>query len=225
MEERESEKILDEAIKALNNEQIPPGPPEELAHATLAKLTEDSGQTNNVSGSRKIRLIEILRVPSHFTKVAAAAVFLIMAGYATGRLLSPKPLDVEQIRAALEPEIRKNVLGQVDQYLQSSLTASFTQFREQYQRDMSQFATYTIAASGATTNQRLEQLIEAINQAQTKDRQWFAAALSEIELNQLEGDAQLSNALTTFAARTEQNMAQLMSLNRPDSQLLDESKN
>jgi uncharacterized protein (DUF885 family) len=124
---------------------------------------------------------------------------------------------MEQIRTALEPEIRKNVLGQVDQYLQSSLTASFAQFREQYQRDMSQYVAYTLAASGTATNQRLEQLIEAINQAQTKDRQWFAAALSEIELNRLEGDAQLSNALTTFAARTEQNMAQLLSYTEPDT--------
>jgi hypothetical protein len=215
MKKRESEKNLDEAIKALNNEQIPLGPSEELTNATIAKLTEDSGQTNAVSNSRRILFVEILKVPGNFTKVAAAVVFLIMAGYATGRLLSPKPLDVEQIRAALEPEIRKNVLGQVDQYLQSSLTASFTQFREQYQRDMNQFAAYTLAASGTATNQRLEQLIEAINQAQTKDRQWFAAALSEIELNRLEGDAQLSNALTTFAARTERDMAQILSYAQP----------
>ena len=225
MKEKESEKILDEAIKALNNEPIPSGPSEELANATLAKLTEDSGQTNSVSSGRRIRFVEILKVPNYFTKIAAAVVLLLVAGYATGRLLSPKPPDIEQIRAALEPEIRKNILGQVDQYLQSGLTASFARFREQYQRDMNQYVAYTLAASGTATNQRLEQLIEAINQAQTKDRQWFAAALSEIELNQLEGDAQLSNALTTFAARTEQNMAQLLSLNRPDSQLLDESKN
>ena len=226
MKERESEKNLDEAIKALNNEQIPSGPSEELANATIAKLTEDSGQTDTISNSnsRRIRFIEILKVPGNFTKVAAAVVLLIMAGYATGRLLSPKPLDMEQIRAALEPEIRKNVLGQVDQYLQSSLTASFTQFREQYQRDINQFAVYTLAASGTATNQLLEGLIEAINQAQTQERQWFAAALGEMELNRLKGDAQLSNALTRFAAQTEQNMAHLLSNNQSDSQFPDESK-
>ena len=217
MEERESEKILDEAIKALNSEQIPPGPPEELAHATIAKLTEFSGQTNTVSSGRQIRLIEILKIPRNFTKVAAAAVLLIMFGYTSGRLLSPKPPDMEQIRAALEPEIRKNILGRVDQYLQSSLTASFARFREQYQRDMSQYAAYTLAASGAATNRLLEGLIESINQAQTQDRQWFATALGEMELNRLKGDAQLSNALATFAAQTEQNMAQILSYNQPDT--------
>ena len=225
MKERESEKILDEAIKALNSEQIPSGPSEELANATLAKLTEDSGQTNTVSSGRRIRFVEILKVPTNFTKVAAAAVLLIMTGYATGRLLSPKPPNMEQIRAALEPEIRRNVLSQVDQYLQSSLTASFTRFREQYQRDMSQYATYTLAASGAGTNQRLEQLIEAINQSQTQDRQLFAAALSEIELNRLEDNARFSSAFASFAAQTEQNISQILSYTQPDSQLPDESKN
>ena len=225
MKERESEKILDEAIKALNNEQIPSGPSEELTNATIAKLTENSGQANAVSNGRRIRFVEILNLPGNFTKVAAAVVLLLMAGYATGRLLSPKPLDMEQIQAALEPEIRKNILGQVDQYLQSSLTTSFTQFREQYQRDMNQFAVYTMAASGAATNQLLEQLIESINQAQTQDRQWFVAALGEMELNRLKGDAQLSNALASFAAQTEQNMTHLLSNNQPDSQLPDESKN
>jgi hypothetical protein len=221
MKEKESEKILDEAIRALNNEQIPPGPSEELANATIAKLTEDSGQTNTVSSGRQIRFIEILKSPDYFTRFAAAAVLLIMAGFATGRLLSPKPPDMQQIRAALEPEIRRNILGQVDQYLQSSLTASFTQFREQYQRDMHQYAAYTLAASGSATNQLLEQLIESINQAQTQERQWFASALGEMELNRLKGDAQLSNALTTFAAQTEQNMAHLLSYNQPDSLIPD----
>jgi hypothetical protein len=221
MEERESEKILDEAIEALNNEKIPPGPPEELAHATIAKLTEFSGQSDTIPGGRRVRFIEILKIPNNFAKFAAAAVLLIMFGYTSGRLLSPKPPDMEQIRAALEPEIRKNILGQVDQYLQSSLTASYAQFRDdltrQYQRDMSQYAAYTLAASGAATNRLLEGLIESINQAQTQDRQWLAAALGEMELNRLEGDAQLSNALTTFAAQTEQNMAHILSYNQPDT--------
>jgi hypothetical protein len=159
---------------------------------------------------------------NNFSKFAAAAMLLIMTGFITGRLLSPKPPDMEQIRAALEPEIRKDILSDVDQYLRSSLTASFAQFREQYQRDMNQYAAYTLAASGAATNRLLEGLIESINQAQTQDRQWFATALGEIELNRLKGDAQLGDALATFAVQTEQNMAQILSYTKPDSKLPDE---
>ena len=85
MKERESEKNLDEAIKALNNEQIPSGPSEELANATIAKLTEDSGQTNTTSNNRRIHFIEILKVPNNFTKVAAAAVLLM----STGKTVAP----------------------------------------------------------------------------------------------------------------------------------------
>ncbi|MBN1804719.1 MAG: hypothetical protein JW837_05670 [Sedimentisphaerales bacterium] len=216
MKERESDNILDKAIKALNGEQIPHGPPDELAHATIAKLTEDSGQTETVPYSRPVRLIEILRIPDNFTRFATAAVLLIIAGFTAGRLLSPGPPDIEKIRAALEPEIRKDILNDVSQYLQSNLTAGFARLREQYQRDMNQYAAYTLAASGTATNQLLEGLIESINRAQTQDRQWFAAALGEIELNRLKGDVRLSNALANFAVRTEQNMAQILSYAQPD---------
>ena len=228
MKERESENNLEKAVNALNNEQVPPGPPRELADATIAKLTEISGQTNTFSSGRRIRLIERIRVPNSFTKVAAAAVLLIMAGYATGRLLSPKPPDIEQLQAALEPAIRQNILDEMKQYIQLGLTASYAQLKDdlsqQYLRDLNQFAAYTLAASGAATNQRLEELIESINQAQTQDRQWFATALGEIELNRLQGDAQLSNAFVAFADQTEdkilrtnQNMAQILSYTQPDS--------
>ncbi len=185
MKERESENILEKAVKALNDEQVPPGPSRELAQATLAKLTKASGQTNTFSSGRRIRLIERLKAPNGFTKVAAAAVLLIMAGYATGRLLSPKPPDIEQLQAALEPAIRQNILGEMKQYWQLGLTASYAQLKDdlsqQYRRDLNQFAAYTLAASGAATNQLLEELIESINTAQTQDRQWVAAALGEIE--------------------------------------------
>ena len=228
MKERESENILEKAVNALNNEQVPSGPPLELANSTIAKLTEISGQTNTVPGDRQIRLIDRIKIPNSFTKVAAAAVLLIMAGYATGRLLSPKPPDIEQLQAALEPAIRQNLLDEMKQYWQLGLTASYAQLKDdlsqQYRRDLNQFAAYTLAASGAATNQRLEELIESINQAQTQDRQWFATALGEIELNRLQDNAQLSNALATFAVQTEdellrtkQDMAQILSYAQPDS--------
>ena len=224
MKERESENIVDKAVKALIDEQVPPGPPEELANSTIAKLTEVSGQTNTVPRGRRIRLIDRIKIPNSFTKVAAAAVLLIMTGYATGRLLSPKPPDIEQLRVALEPAIRQNLLDEMKQYWQLGLTASYAQLKDdisqQYRSDLNQFAAYTLAASGSATNQRLEELIESINLAQTQDRQWVAAAIGEIELNRLQDNAQLSNAFATFAVQTEdelQNMAQILSYAQPDS--------
>ena len=228
MKERESENILKKAVKALNDQQVPLGPPEELANSTIAKLTEISGQTNTVPGGRRIRLIDRIKIPNSFAKVAAAAVLLIMAGYATGRLLSPKPPDIEQLRVALEPAIRQNLLDEMKQYWQLGLRASYAQLKDdlsqQYRSDLNQFAAYTLAASGAATNQRLEALIESIDQAQTQERQWFATAIGEIELNRLQDNAKLSNAFATFAVQTEdkilrtnQDMAQMLSYTQPDS--------
>jgi hypothetical protein len=226
MKERESENILEKAVKALNDEKIPPGPPEELANSTVAKLAELSGQTSSAPSGRIIRLMERIKAPNGFSKVAAAAVLLITAGYAAGRLLSPKAPDIEQLQAALEPAIRSKLVDEMKQYWQLSLTASYAQLKEdlsqQYRRDLNQFAAYTLAASGAATNQLLEELIESINLAQTQERQWVVAALGEIELN----NAQLSNAFATFATQTEQNMAQLLSYTQqPDSQFPNELKN
>ena len=225
---KENENILEKAVKALKNEQVPPGPPRELANATIAKLTEASGQSNTVTAGRRFRFIERLKATNSFTKVAAAAVLLIIAGYATGRLSAPRGPDAEQLQAALEPAIRQNLLDEMKQYWQLALTSSYVQLKDdltqQYRRDLSRFAIQTLAASNAVTNELLTELIESINVAQTEDRQWVAAAFEQIELNRRQDNAQLSNAFVTFAVRTEdelqrtkQGMAQLLSYTQPDS--------
>ncbi len=232
----ENENILEKAVKALKNELIPPGPPSELADATVAKLTEASGQPDTVTTGRQIRFIERLKATNSFTKVAAAAVLLIIAGYAAGRLSAPRGPDAEQLQAALEPAIRRNLLDEMKQYWQLALTSSYAQLKnelsQQYRSDLNQFAAYTLVASGAATSQLLEELIESINTAQTQDRQWVAAAFEQIELNRLRDNAQLTNAFATFAVRTEdellrtkQDMAQLLSYTQPDSSVPNESKN
>ncbi len=228
MEKRESENILEKAVKALKNEQVPPGPARELADATVAKLAEASGQSNTVTAGRRFRFIERLKATNSFTKVAAAAVLLIIAGYAAGRLSAPRGPDAEQLQAALEPAIRQNLLDEMKRYWQLALTSSYVQLKDdltqQYRRDLSRFAIQTLAASNAVTNELLTELIESINVAQTEDRQWVAAAFEQIELNRRQDNAQLSNAFVTFAVRTEdelqrtkQGMAQLLSYTQPDS--------
>lgn len=232
----ENENILENAVKALSNEQVPSGPPRELADATIAKLTEASGQSNNVTTGKRIWFIDWLKALNSFTKVAAAAILLIIAGYATGRLTSPQPPDIKQLQDALEPTIRQNLLDEMKQYWQLALTSSYAQLKnelsQQYRSDLNQFAAYTLAASGAATNQLLEELIESINTAQTQDRQWVAAAFEQIELNRLRDNAQLSNAFATFAVQTEdemlrtkQDVAQLLSYTQSDSSVPNESNN
>lgn len=233
---KENEDILENAVKALKNEQIPPGPPKELADATIEKLTRASEQTDAVNLDKRIRFIG-LRTINSLTKIAAAAVLLIIVGYAAGRLSAPKPPDIEQIQATLEPAIREQLLGEVKQYLQLGLASCYVRLKDdlsqQYRSDLNQYAAQTLAASGAVTNQLLEELIESINAAQAQDRQWVAAALEHIESNRIRDNAQFSNALVSFAdqteeelLRTKQDLAQMLSFyTQPDSSIPKEFEN
>jgi len=134
---------------------------------------------------------------SPITKCAAAAVLLIAAGYATGRLSAPEPLDVEQLKAALES---------LNEQWQSAFAVNSAQLKEelhqQVRRDLTEFAAQTLAASGTLTNQRLMELIRLIEAARRRERQQVAAALEQIELNR----QQLENGLLTIAAQTNELM-------------------
>jgi len=114
----ENENTLDKAVEALKNEQIPPGPPQEVIESTIIKLTETAEQTDTIKLDKRIRIIEGLKAAKSLVKIAAAAVLLIAAGYATGRLSGPQPLDMAQIQAALEPKIRQRLLDEMKQYVQ-----------------------------------------------------------------------------------------------------------
>jgi hypothetical protein len=226
---KEDENTLEKAVEALKNEQIPAGPPQELTDATVAKLAEASGGPQEATVGRRLWVVERLRAARGLAKVAAAVVLLITAGYA-GRLSSPRPPDVEQLRAALEPAIRQALLDETKDYLQAGLTNSYVQLRDelsqQYRQDLSQFAIRILAASNGVTNELLTELIESINAAQAQDRRWVAAALEQIESNRLQDRNQLSDALVTFAVRTEdelQNMAQLLSHTQLDSPVEEQS--
>jgi hypothetical protein len=147
---------------------------------------------------------------SPITKFAAAAVLLIAAGYATGRLSAPEPLDVEELQAALksslkaslEPAIRQDLIVQLNEKWQSAFEANSAQLKEelheQVRRDLTEFAAQTLAASGTLTNQRLIELIQLIEAARIRERQQVAAALEQIEREKI----QLRNGLLAVAAQT-----------------------
>jgi len=142
-------------------------------------------------------------------KLAAAAVLMIGAGYIAGRLSAPEPVNVQELQAALEsslksslvPAIRQELLNEMDDRWQSTLAVSNTKVKDelarQVRRDLAEFATQTLAASGTRTDQRLNELIRLIEAARIQDRQRMASAFDYIE-------SRFGNSLVTLAARTDE---------------------
>jgi hypothetical protein len=170
---------------------------------------------------------------------AAAAVVLIFAGYAVGRVTVTAPPDMEQIQLALkttlEPAIRQNVLEELNRDWAVALASSYVRLKdelsEEFRRELNTYALHTLAASNTVTNELLTGLIGAINDAQTQDRQWVAAAIEQMEFNRLQDKTQLINGLETLAAetgdelvRTRQDVAQLLAYTEPGGSVPIESK-
>jgi hypothetical protein len=224
------EDIVNKSIDAMMKMEVPAGPPAEVIDATIAKLKENDGLQQK---SGVIKLSDRVTF-KHLFKYAAAAVIMVSAGYIAGRLSSPKAPDIEEIQAALAPAIRQELLQDIIQYTQVSLAGSFAQLKEdiqkQYRQDLSDFAIQTLAATNAVTNQRLENLVNAISTVQNEDRRSVATALEQIELNRRLDKNQLATGLETLALQTEdelkrtrQDMAQLLSYAQPDSIGVDKS--
>ncbi len=144
---------------------------------------------------------------SIMTKLAAAAVVLIGAGFLAGRLSAPPAVDTEELRAeleaslksSLEPAIRQSVLDEADRRWQSVFAAGCAQLKDelarQVRRDLTQFAAQSLTASGVQTQQQLRELIQLIEAARIQDRRNVEAALEHIE-------SQFGNGLVTLAAHT-----------------------
>lgn len=134
-------------------------------------------------------------------KFAAAAVLLIAAGYAVGRLTTPQP-NMEQLHSALETSLRASLTEEMDQRWQTAFTTNCVQLKDELQqqvrRDLTEFAAQTLAASNTLTEQRLIKLIELIETARARDRRQVAAALEKIEYEK----KLLGNGLVALAAQT-----------------------
>jgi len=210
---KENENNLENAVEALKNGQIPPGPSKDLADSTLAKLNQVSEQSDTKNSNKQVVLSKRFKLINVSFKAAAAVIFLIAVGYTAGRISAPKPMDMEQIQIALEPAIREKVLEEVTQYVQLGLAGGYVQIKqeltEQYQQDLREAAVEILTTSGTITNQLLQDLIYSIETAQFQDRQWTVAALEQIELNRLEDKGRFGNSLFTLAAQTVQTEEEL----------------
>lgn len=134
-------------------------------------------------------------------KLAAAAVLLIAVGYAVGRLTTPGP-NMEQLQSALETSLRDSLTKEMNHRWQTAFTANCVQLKDELQqqvrRDLTEFATQTLAASNTRTEQRLIQLIDLIEAARARDRRQVATALEKIEYDK----KLLGNGLVALAAQT-----------------------
>jgi len=217
--------LLAKATEALANTEVPPGPPPELVSATLAKLAGaiDKPAEPTIQWSSSPRRIKI--VPD-WVKFAAAAVVLIAAGYLIGRLSAPKPMDAEELYAAVAPAIQRDLLEPMGRQWQLILAGNNAELKDQMQQDfrqqMNEFAVRILTASGAVTNQYLRELVQSINTSQMQYRRWLAAALQQMESDRIRDKAQLANGIETLAVatgdelqRTKDDIAQFLAYNQP----------
>lgn len=154
------------------------------------------------------------------TRLAAAAIVLIAAGFVAGRLSAPRLLDVEQLQATLEtslkssiePAIRQDLLEEMNHQWDVSLASNRTQFK-------------------AEVRQILIDLIRAIDAVKTQDRRWIVEAMDQIELNRLRDKTRFINGLEALAVgtdtkllRTKQDIAKLLVYSQPGGVVPEELK-
>jgi hypothetical protein len=206
---KNDENKIDHRLKILSQIEPSPGAAERaMQRAREALINENKSRQGKNPGTR----LKIFKNP--IIKLAAAAVFLIAVGYATGRLSTPETLDMEELKAALEgslkaslePAIRQDLSAQLNEQWQSAFAVNSAQLKEELQqqvrRDLTEFAVQTLAASGNLTNQRLTELVQLIEAARRRERQQVTAALQQIEQDKI----RLENGLLTIAARTNELM-------------------
>lgn len=211
----ERKDILAKAIADLKQRGASSEPPQELINETLAQLAQ--AQTDSRPNSQ--RPIESARRPMRLviwsaSRLAAAAVVLIAAGYAFGRITAPKP-NIDELRAALlpslaaslEPTIRERVRAEALQDCRQAMVAGYVRMRdeltEQYRADLNRIAANTFAASNNVTNQLLSEYLEAVKTSQDQDRQLFATALKELDTKRAADNAALGTAVARFASQTQ----------------------
>jgi hypothetical protein len=209
MKEREDK--LWEAIARLKREGQAQDVPQEVMEETLRRIADCRLP---IADSRSDRF-----PTRHLLRLAAAAAILVVAGYAVGRLSAPKPMSLDQLRealtpsvaAAIEPALRRKVVGEIRQDYQAALAGTYVRVKEelteQYRNDLNRYAMQTLAASNAVTNELLTQLVRSIDTAKNQDLHRIAQALSEIEMNRVQDKTQLASGLQTLASRTEDELS------------------
>jgi anti-sigma factor RsiW len=149
-----------------------------------------------------------------FVRTAVAAALVLGAGVVLGRWTAPRPVDVEQLRAevqasvaaALQPAVQEAVLAQVDQRLSAGWATAEANLRaelgNQLRGDLQLFAAQFTAGSEKQMEKRFTELVQLIEDARLKDRQYVARALDRIEQNQIRDKRQIGLGLQSIVALT-----------------------
>jgi len=120
-------------------------------------------------------------------KWAAAAAIVLSIGVGIGRLTSAAP-NVQQVRAAIEPEMRQELRREFAQL-----------FRDQLDKS----ASTTLAASTEQTRQLLAEFARAVEAKRTEDYQAINAALDKLQSQRLADFFSLKKDVDTMAVLTE----------------------
>ncbi len=181
--------------------QIKPG--QEATNRAIQRARD--ALTTSESRSRRVGFAPPSLI-SGLMKLAAAAVLMIGAGFIGGRLSAPQPVNVQELKAALEsslksslePAIRQEMLAEIDNRLQLALAADNNTLKQelarQVRRDMETYAEQTLTEVSILTDQRLMQFARMLEAARIKERQHVAAAFDYM-------GSRLENSLVTLTAR------------------------
>ena len=127
---------------------------------------------------------------------AAAAVLAVLGiGFVGGRLTGPTPPDPGQLQARVEASLKAS--------LEAGCERIRAEILDQLHQDLGTLANRTLAASRDMTDQRLTELIRAIEAARLRDRSQVAAALEQVEINRLKDKVLWADGLASLAARPE----------------------
>jgi len=204
--------ILGEAVARLKRDALSQEPPRAVVDETLQRLVDAPPGMGGViperSGCRYARSRTMIRF-------ALAAAAMLVVGCVIGRLYGPATVNMDKLRetlapslaASIEPAIRARVLEDLERRYQLALAATYVKVKEelteQYRDDLNRFAIQTLAASNATTNRLLTELIENIDTAKAQDLDQVAKVIYRIEQNRIQDRTQFAAGLRTLASRTE----------------------
>jgi hypothetical protein len=147
-------------------------PKEQNMHETIEKVRETLTKTQKQPVGTGIRMLRFI-FSFRAIKLATAAVILIGIGFIAGRLAIPKQPDLNMA----------NIQTMID-------------------KKCAEFAEKTLAASNTLINQRTNEIINLVEAARQKDRQWTAAAFDKIENDRKTDNTKVGNSLIALAART-----------------------
>ncbi|MEN6578388.1 MAG: hypothetical protein ABFD90_18730 [Phycisphaerales bacterium] len=204
--------LLGEAVARLKRDALSQEPPKAVIDETLRRLADASPEMGGVIPERSDHRYARSRT---MIRLALAAAALFVVGCVIGRLSGPAPVNLDKLRetlapslaASIEPAIRAKVVEDLQHRYQLALAATYVKVKdeltEQYRDDLNRFAIQTLAASNATTNRLLTELVENIDTAKAQDLDWVAKVICQIEQNRIQDKTQLAAGLHTLASRTE----------------------